>query len=102
MKTLFNVLSIIVKVITILFAVIGAIMSIFMLIMGKVYINNVYDVVDAFVEFGDFDPDNECQNLAITRQALDMTMGDPRIRNNKFIKAVSRSVNRIVSFVANP
>lgn len=101
MKTLFNVLSIAIKVITILFAIVGVIATIVMAIVGPIYVNHIYDVVDAFVDYGDFDPDSEIQDLAIKVQGFSMTIDDPRVKQNKFINVVSHSVNRIASFVAN-
>ena len=98
MKTLFNVLSIIIKIATIVMAIIGAIMSIYMLILGEVYVNNVYCVVD---ETEDLDPDDEDQDHQLTTEAVSRTLADPRLKSSKFINVVSRSVNRIASFVAN-
>ena len=98
MKTMLNVLSIIIKIAIVIFAIIGVIMSIFMIILGKVYVNNVYDVVD---ETEDLDPDDEDQDHQLTTEAVSRTLADPELKNNRFVNAVSCSVNRIASFVAN-
>ena len=99
MKTMLNILSVIVKAIVIIMAIVGAIMSIFMLMIGKVYVNNIYDVVDEYWDA--FDPDDEAQDKQLTAEAFSRTLADSRLNNSKFINAVSRSVNRIASFVAN-
>ena len=100
MKTMLNILSVIVKAIVIIMAIVGAIMSIFMLMIGKVYVNNIYDVVDEYY-WDAFDPDDEAQDKQLTTEAVSRTLADSRLNNSKFINAVSRSVNRIASFVAN-
>ena len=99
MKTALKVLTIAIKATTIIMAVIGTIMSIYMLMIGKVYVNNIYDVVDE--HWDAFDPDDEAQDKQLTTEAVSRTLADSKLNNSKFINVVSRSVNRIVSFVAN-
>lgn len=98
MKTTLKILSGVVMAATVIFAIIGAIMSIFMLMIGKIYVNHVYDVVE---ECDVLDPDDEDQDVALTTEAISRTLADPKLRSNKFINAVSYWVNKIDSFVAN-
>ena len=99
MKTLFNIIGIIVKITMILMAIVGTIMSIYMLMIGKAYVHNVYDVVDEY--WDSFNPDDEAQDMAITSEAVSRTLADPKLNSNRFVNVVSHSVNRIASFVAN-
>lgn len=101
MKTALKVLTIAIKAITIIMTMIGVIATIIVAIVGPIYVNHIYEVVDAFVEYGDFDPDDEVQDLAIKVQAFSMTMDDPRVKQNKFINVVAHGVGRFASFVAN-
>ena len=98
MKTLFNIISIIVKIATIIMAIVGLISTIIVSIIGNVYVNHVYDVVG---ETDSVDPDDEDQDLALTTEAFSRTMADPRIKDSKFINAVGCGIGRFASFVAN-
>lgn len=97
MKTLFNVLSVIVKAITVIMACIGVVMTIAMVILAKPSVYHVYDVV----EESDLDPDDEDQDVALMSEAFSRTMADPRVKGSKFINAVAYGVGRFTSFVAN-
>lgn len=98
MKTLFNVLSIIVKIATIIMAIVGTIMTITMIVLAKPTVNHVYDVVE---ECEDLDPDSEDQDVALMSEAYRRTLSDPRVKCNKFVHAVAYGVGRFTSFVAN-
>ena len=98
MKTLFNIVGVVAKVITILFSIIGAILMARMVILAKPAINHVYDVVE---ETNDLNPDDEDQDNRLMSEAYRRTYSDPCIKNNKFVNAVDRGVAKFVSFVAN-
>lgn len=98
MKTLFNVLSTVAKAITVIFAIIGVILTIAVAIIGKVSVNYVYDVVD---ECEIIDPDDETQDVALMTEAFSRTIADPRVKHNKFINTVEYGVGRFASFLAN-
>ena len=98
MKTLFNIISIIVKIAIAIMAIVGATMTIAMVILAKPTVYNVYDVVD---ECEDLDPDNEDQDAALMAEAYRRTLSDPRIKDSKFLNAVSCGIGRFASFVAN-
>lgn len=99
MKTMLNVLSVIVKIATIFFAIIGAILTLRIIILAKPAVNHVYDVVE---ETGDdLDPDDEDQDNRITTEAFRRTLSDPRIKGNAFVNAVDRGIGMFASFVAN-
>ena len=98
MKTLFNVLSIVLKIATIIMAIIGMIMTITMIVLAKPAVYNVYDVVD---ECDSINPDDEAQDVAIMTEAYRRTLSDPRVKGNKFINTVAHGVGRFTSFVAN-
>ena len=98
MKTLFNIISIIVKIAIAIMAIVGATMTIAMVILAKPTVYNVYDVVD---ECEDLDPDNEDQDAALMAEAYRRTLSDPRVKGSRFIHAVACGVGRFTSFVAN-
>ena len=98
MKTTLKVLSVIIKVILIIFSVIGVIYTAVLVIMAKPAVNHVYDVIDEYD--GSLYPDED-QDRNITAEAFSRTMADPRIKNCKFINAVSYGVGKFASFVAN-
>lgn len=99
MKTAMKVLSIIAKVATISMAVIGAILTLRIIILAKPAVNHVYDVVE---ETGDdFDPDDEDQDNKITTEVFRRTLSDPRVKGNAFVNAVDRGVGMFATFVAN-
>ena len=98
MKTTLKVLFAILKVITVIMAIVGVIYTAVLIIMAKPAVNHVYDVVE---ECDGIDPDDEVQDRNLTAEAFSRTMADPRIKNCKFINVVSHSVNRIASFIAN-
>ena len=98
MKTLFNILSIIVKVLVAIFSIVGVIMIITMVILAKPAVYHVYDVVE---ECEDLDPDNETQDIELMSEAYKRTLSDPRVQRNKFVQAVAYGIGRFTSFVAN-
>ena len=98
MKTALKVLSIVLKAITIIFSIIGGVMTITMVMLAKPAVNHVYDVVD---ETEDIDPDDEDQDSAMMAEAYRRTLTDPRIKCNKFVHAVAYCIGRFTSFVAN-
>lgn len=97
MKTTLKVLSVIIKVILIIFSVIGVILTAVMVIMAKTAVNHVYDVIE---EADNLDPDED-QDRDLTAEAFSRTMADPRVKDNRFINAVSYGVGKFASFVAN-
>lgn len=98
MKTVLKVLAIIMKIATIIFAIIGVIYTAVLIIMAKTAVYHVYDVIE---EADNLDPDDEDQDNRLMTEAFSRTMADPRIKNCKFINAVSHGVGRFASFVAN-
>lgn len=100
MKTALKAISIILKVATIIMAIIGTIMSIYILMIGKTYVNHIYDVIEECDPLA-LDPDDDAQDAALTTEAISRALADPKLNGNKFINVVSHSVNRIASFVAN-
>lgn len=98
MKTLFNILSIIVKVLVAIFSIVGVIMIITMIILSKPAVYNVYNVVE---ECEDLDPDNETQDIELMSEAYKRTLSDPRVQHSKFINAVAYGIGKFTSFVAN-
>lgn len=98
MKSTLKVLATIIKIATIVMAVVGAIMTIAMVILAKPSVYHVYDVVE---ECDNLDPDNETQDIELMSEAFGRTMADPRVKGSKFINAVAYGVGRFTSFVAN-
>ena len=98
MKTTLKVLSVIIKIILIIFAIIGVIYTAVLAIMAKPAVNHVYDVIDEYD--GSLYPDED-QDRNITAEAFSRTMADPRVKDNRFINAVSYGVGKFASFVAN-
>lgn len=98
MKTLFNILSIIVKIMMTIFSIIGLIMTIAMVILAKPAVHHVYDVVE---ECEDLDSNDETQGINLMTEAYRRTFSDPKVKNSKFIHAVECGIGRFTSFVAN-
>ena len=97
MKTTLKVLSVIIKVTLIIFSIIGVIYTAVLVIMAKTAVNHVYDVIE---EVDNLDPDED-QDRDLTAEAFSRTMADPRVKDNRFINAVSYGVGKFASFVAN-
>lgn len=97
MKTTLKVLSVIIKVTLIIFSIIGVIYTAVLVIMAKTAVNHVYDVIE---EADNLDPDED-QDRDLTAEAFSRTMADPRVKDNRFINAVSYGVGKFASFVAN-
>ena len=98
MKTVLKVLAIIMKIATIIFAIIGVIYTAVLIIIAKPAVNHVYDVIDEYD--GNLDPDED-QDRNLTSEAFSRTMADPRVKDNRFINAVAYGVGKFASFVAN-
>ena len=97
MKTMLKVLSISIKIATIIMAIIGVIMAITVRTVSKVYNDHIYDVVDE----ADINPDIDEDRAALINEAFIRTMDDPRIRQNKIINAVAHGIGWLTSVVAN-
>ena len=97
MKTTLKVLFVIIKVTLIIFSIIGVIYTAVLVIMAKTAVNHVYDVIE---EADNLDPDED-QDRDLTAEAFSRTMADPRVKDNRFINAVSYGVGKFASFVAN-
>lgn len=98
MKTLFNIISIIVKVVTIFFSIIGIILTAKMVIVAKPAVSILHDATDSCE---DLDPDDEDQDVALTTATYRRFLSDPRVRYNKFVNAVDYCVGKFVCFVGN-
>lgn len=98
MKTALKVLFAIIKIVIIIFAIVGVTATIVASIICRIFGNHFYDVVE---ETDDLDPDDEDQDLAITTEAYRRTLSDPRVMHNKFVRVVGYGVGRFSSFVAN-
>ena len=97
MKTMLKVLSISIKIATIIMAVIGVIMAITVRTVSKVYNDHIYDVVDE----ADINPDIDEDRAALMNEAFIRTMDDPRIRQNKIINVVAHGIGWLTSVVAH-
>ena len=97
MKTLFSIISIIVKVVTIFFSIIGMVLTAKMIILAKPAVGHVDDV---FEECEDLDPNDEDQNNRLVAEACRRTMADPCSKGS-FVHAVDYCVGKFVCFVAN-
>lgn len=96
MKTTLKVLSVVAKIVIVIFAVIGVVMSIATAIIGTIYDHHLHDVVVNKASHDILDDEGDVINKAIS-----LTMADPRLRKNKVISAVSYGAAKIVSFVAH-
>ena len=92
-----KVLSISIKIATIIMAVIGVIMAITVRTVSKVYNDHIYEVVDE----ADINPDIDEDRAALMNEAFVRAMNDPRIRKNKIVNAVCYGVGWLTSVVAN-
>ena len=98
MKTTLKVLSVIIKIVIFIFAIIGAILTAAMLIMAKPAAYHVYDVIE---EADNLDPDDEDQDRCLTAEAFKRTLADPQIKGSRFLHAVCGGIGKFISFVAN-
>lgn len=97
MKTALKIMSAILKVGTIFFAIIGMAITAKMVILAKPAVDHVDDVFD---ECEDLDPNNEDQNNRLVAEACRRTMADPRTKSS-FVHAVDYCIGKFVYFVAN-
>lgn len=97
MKIALKTLSIIVKVITSIMAIIGVILTARVIILAKPAVDHVADVAD---EYDDIDPDNEDQNNRIATEAFRRALSDPRCKG-RFVHAVDYCVGMFATFVGN-
>lgn len=98
MKIALKTLSIIVKVITSIMAIIGVILTARVIILAKPAVDHVADVADEYD--GDIDPDDEDQNNRIAIEAFRRALSDPRCKG-RFVHAVDYCIGVFASFVAN-
>ena len=98
MKTLFNILSIVLKIMMAIFSIIGVILTVRMVILARPAVEHIDAVAD---ETNDIDPDDEDQDVALTTETYRKFLSDPRVRYNKFVNAVDYCVGKFVTFVGN-
>ena len=87
MKTALKVLSVIVKAITIIFAVIGVMLSIVTVITTKTFIDHVDDIIDE---------DEGKDAIEIASEAYGKVVIDERVRGNAIVKIASKVLDPFV------